>query len=517
MGMVGARAAYADPPGQGCYHNHPALDATAEALPAPDAEGQPRTFLELDAARHRVTFHVLTPVPSPGPDAAPGVGVRIWAGREYQLTAKRATDVVLTSGGPVFHGAPSVGSMTVTLWRAEWSPPPQVQGAVYYAPWVRAPADPGAATGVMRYLVRQAPPDPGATGLCAAAGWPKQDQLLADRAVGADYVFAWPHPTPVAWETMTALLNVLREHPPTWARDPARAQAFLDLDDFLEAAIRPGLRYDLRLASNAVWQLIDERLQAALAEAAAPARAAGRPTVWQMYNMGLLARAGKTVIGMDLIPAAQASPDFNRRVAGLLQALLISHGHGDHYDRHLVRACLDRGCPVWMPSSLAGEWEREPLVHPVNEDRADETNGLRIVARRGVHVWAASREDPHTVYYEVTFPSGPTLLFCGDLDYTQELERTPGKEVDLLVLPWRSPSARYEPGDPRQVAGRPAAVRAALDRIRPRCVLYSHYAELHHVYGGCPASYALAADLKRNIATPSEWMFWGEHLELPGP
>lgn len=515
--MVGVRAGHADPLGQGCYHNHPTLDATTEVLPTPGTEGQPRTFLELDTARYRVTFHVLTPAPTPGHGVAPKVGVRIWAGREYQLTAKRVAHVVLTSGGTVFHGAPSVGTMTMALWRAEWSPPPQVQGAVYYAPWIRAPATPGATTGTMQYLVRQAPPDLGATGRCAAAGWPKQDQLLADRPVGADYVFAWTHPTPVAWESMEALLNVLREHPPTWAHDPVREQAFLDLDDFLEAAIRPGRRYDLRQASQPVWQLVDERLQAALAEAAAPARAPGRLTVWQMYNMGLLARAGDAVIGMDLLPSAQASPDFNRRVASLLQALLISHGHSDHYDRDLVRACLGQGCPVWMPSSLAGEWEHEPLVHPVDEYRDAETNGLRIVARRGVHVWAASRKDPHTVYYEVTFASGPTLLFCGDLDYTRELERTPGREVDLLVLPWRSPSALYEPGDTRQVAERPVAVRAALQVIRPRYVLYSHYAELHHVYGGCPASYAIAADLKRNITTPSEWMFWGERLELPGP
>ena len=115
----------------------------------------------------------------------------------------------------------------------------------------------------------------------------------------------------------------------------------------------------------------------------------------------------------------------------------------------------------------------------------------------------------------MTFPAGRTVVFCGDLDYTREFEKTPGRAVDLLVIPWRSPSARYEPGAAEQTAERKDAVQIALDRVRPRDLLYSHYAELGHVHDGLPASYGIAAGLKRAVSALSEFLFWGEALRLP--
>ena len=91
------------------------------------------------------------------------------------------------------------------------------------------------------------------------------------------------------------------------------------------------------------------------------------------------------------------------------------------------------------------------------------------------------------------------------------------RTLDLLVIPWRSPSARYEPGAAEQVAERKEAVQIALDRVRPRHLLFSHYAELGHVRDGMEASYAIAAGLKRAVPAPSEWLFWGERLELAPP
>ena len=319
----------------------------------------------------------------------------------------------------------------------------------------------------------------------------------------------------VTLDRLDELAAALAQHPPGFSVDPAREPAFLELDRFFESAVRPGQPFDLAQMPNPLWQWIDRRLRRTLAQVKAAPADAEELAVWQLYNMGLLCRSGKAVVGMDLIAVPGTAPEFRRRVAARVDVLLVTHGHPDHYDADLVQACLEAGKPVLVPAAVAAEREAHPQLHGIDEFGAFDVAGIHLVARRGVHVWAGSRDDVHIVYYEVVFPTGRTVVFCGDLDYTREFEKTPGRAVDLLVIPWRSPSARYEPGAAEQTAERQDAVQIALDRVQPRGLLYSHYAELGHVHGGLPASYGIAAGLKRAVATPSEVLFWGESLRLP--
>lgn len=321
----------------------------------------------------------------------------------------------------------------------------------------------------------------------------------------------------VSLARLDELAGALAQLPPGFAVDPAREQVFLDLDRFFEAAVRPGQPFDLAQRPNPLWQWIDRRLLGTLAEAAAPPANPGGLTVWQMYNMGLLVRDAETVIGLDLISLPGTGPEFTRRTAGLVDALFITHEHPDHYDAALVQACLDAGKPVFLPAPLADARPPHPRLRAMDEFHETAAAGIHVTARRGIHVWAKARTDIHLVYYELAFPSGQALLFCGDLDYTREFEKTPDRALDLLVIPWRSPGARYEPGAAEQVAERKDAVQIAVDRVRPRHLLFSHYAELGHVHDGMEASYAIAAGLKRAVPAPSEWLFWGERLELAPP
>ncbi len=100
------------------------------------------------------------------------------------------------------------------------------------------------------------------------------------------------------------------------------------------------------------------------------------------------------------------------------------------------------------------------------------------------------------------------------MDYTREFEKTPEQHVDLLFLPWRNPNRFYEDGHSQQMGTTLDAARVALERVAPSAVIYTHCAELQHVYKGFPASYDMALELKRALPVPSELLFWGEKLAL---
>ena len=499
---------------RGLYNNNPILNAKSEALPGNLTAGQTNYFLELNPAQTNVVFYILAAPPASGNDSDIAAGVRIWSGKEYQVEAARLTNVALAAEGLQFHGTPATGSCTVELWRATWSPPPDTYGRFYYAPWVQ-----GQDGACRMYLVRQMPTT-GEADVDPASGamWATNDQFLASDFEGVDYSFRWVKTAPVKLERLEELIGVLDQHPPGFVLDPVREQAFLGMDNFFESAVQPWQSYDLNREPNEIWQLIERRLFRALDETEAPAADPDALTVWQMYNMGLLVRAGDKVVGMDLIPVSGGSPEFLRRIAALVDVLLVTHPHNDHYSTPLIRACVQAGKPVFMSSSYARDWKGNPNLHPVDEYLEEDVAGINVVGRRGVHIWTRDRNAIHIVYYEVGFPSGRSVIFCGDLDYTMEFTRTPDHAIDLLVLPWRSPSWLYEPGESRQTADRPVAVQIAVERVRPRFILHGHYAELGHVYDGAPASYAVAAELKRTVPVqPAEWMFWGECLLIPAP
>ncbi len=316
---------------------------------------------------------------------------------------------------------------------------------------------------------------------------------------------------------MKAALRTLNETPPTFGVSKVREAAFLKLGEFFESSIRIGGAHDLVRKPNAVWREIETRLLRVLVEIACPTDEA--LVLWQMYNSGVIIKSDEVIMGLDVIPMLRTygwdEPiDLTQQVARTLDFLLITHRHPDHYDKKLVRACLDMGMPVCMPESLAWEWETNVNLHAVSGSWEMDLNDIHIKGRKAFHVWREDIEDVPSVYYEVPTQTGYSFIFSGDADYTKVFEKTPDKKIDLLFLPWRNPNAAYEDGEPGQIGTTMDAVQVALDRVKPGVVLYEHYAELEHVYNGFPASYDIVADLKEKVGVPSEWLFWGERLDL---
>lgn len=314
-------------------------------------------------------------------------------------------------------------------------------------------------------------------------------------------------------------LKILDRHGPSFMNNAMREEAFLRIGEFFETTIREGQPFDLAKNPNPVWEIIEARLLKALDEIDQPAADARTITLWQMYNAGVILRQGGVVFGVDVIPMLRtygwAEPEgLTERIADRLDFLLVTHHHPDHYDRALVRACLDRDKPVALPEHLATEWPGRPTLRAISGGWATTWRDIRITARNAFHVWRDSMADVPLVYYELTLPGEYTLLFSGDADYTKAFEKTPEQPVHLLLLPWRNPNATFEDGHERQTHRTIDAVQMVCDHIQPAQILFEHYAELEHVYGAFPASYDMAVSLRQALQTPADWLFWGESVTL---
>ena len=315
-------------------------------------------------------------------------------------------------------------------------------------------------------------------------------------------------------------LKALDRNPPAFRANPERSRAFLEIGRFFDECIGAGRACDLKKRPSEVWRLIEPRLRAAADDVPATVLPRRGVAAWQMYNDGVIVKTDEVVIGLDVIPMPRFfgwnEPEgLTARLAGLVDILLVTHDHEDHYDRPLVRACLNMGKPVLLPDALARDWERDANLHPVCDGWKLDLCDLRITARRGFHVWREKIDDVPLAYYEVTCQEGYTFLFGGDVDYTKAFEKTPGQAVDLLFLPWRNPNERFEDGRPEQTGTTLDAVRVALDRVSPAALLYEHVAELNHIYESwAPASCDMALALKDHVGIPSELLFWGEKILL---
>ena len=305
--------------------------------------------------------------------------------------------------------------------------------------------------------------------------------------------------------TFQSSIQMLDKNPPDFSPNAIREKAFLSLGKFLEKNAREKQTYDLKKKNCPLWPIIRDRLIATLDDLDQTSLTHNQVMAWQWYNCGVIIKSDDVVIGMDIIAMPRffgwkEPPDLTERIAGQLDLLLISHQHKDHYDRKLIKACLRFGKPVFMPKPMALEWGFHPNLHGIEDGFTTDIDDLKIVARQGYHLWRQDINEVPLIYYEVTCQEGYTFIFGGD--------------IDLFFLPWRNPNAAYEDGQPEQKGSTLDAAKIAIDRIQPEKILYEHYAELDHIYGGFPHSYDIALNLKKHLPIPSELMFWGERIAL---
>lgn len=317
------------------------------------------------------------------------------------------------------------------------------------------------------------------------------------------------------------VLDELDQWPPAPVPCSERATCFEGIARFLEANVRPGQPFDLKLVTpNPLWFLFEDRLSQALEHwLTLPRPTVGALRVHQWYSSGVLVDDGNLRLGFDLVPLRrifgwQDRYNLTGRLADALDALFVTHRHEDHYDQELVRACVERNIPVYMPETLAHTWKAHACIVPVVHDQEWDLPGVHVHARTGVHVWRDDAESLPLCVYECAWPDHTAIVYGGDADYTQMPKPSAGLRIKAYFLPWRAPNARYEDGDDRQIGPLLEAVELGLQTICPEMMFYVHCAELEHMHDGFPASFNMALDLKQQVPIASELMFWGEYIDL---
>lgn len=87
-----------------------------------------------------------------------------------------------------------------------------------------------------------------------------------------------------------------------------------------------------------------------------PAPPEGELHVLKLYSSGVVLRTAHACIGIDIanISSYMYEAVGRRELADSLDALYVTHAHGDHYDTDLMMRVLTLGKPVVMPSEIVG-------------------------------------------------------------------------------------------------------------------------------------------------------------------
>ena len=234
-------------------------------------------------------------------------------------------------------------------------------------------------------------------------------------------------------------------------------------------------------------------------ESAAPAT---QLTIYKLYNEGTIIRGPGATFGVDIV----LHPDNNDLSAGfakLLDALFISHVHGDHNDQ---------------ASSLHSELKAagKPVILPEDND-ALPIGGILDSGTIGTAEWTALRgrhvqiDRPSSFFH---FKLGNrTIAHSGDNTRWMSFASSEfAKDLDVLML---KPENLYLHQDTADGTNHlQAAMEESLGKIRPRIVIPHHLLELGHGLGAYGHGMGLKLHSQVPQGTRVQMLHWGESLAL---
>lgn len=235
---------------------------------------------------------------------------------------------------------------------------------------------------------------------------------------------------------LSGIHDSLIQNPPGTGNPWIRDMCITFLDDYLQ---QPHVN-----RSSTIREFFVRRTTAALDEIER-LRVTNGVRMWHIYNHGYIFKTPKLCFGIDVTTtrhiwnlAWNIPDDIPYRIAGLLDALFVTHDHSDHADHELVDRMLAIRKKVVIPEPIQNKFSRgTEVLEPWGRKNI---LGLVAMARPAIHVYDNGRNVPGSTY-EIVTDSGVRILHPGDHDYTENLSwQSP---PDILIPKFDGVSPKY--------------------------------------------------------------------------
>lgn len=208
----------------------------------------------------------------------------------------------------------------------------------------------------------------------------------------------------------------------------------------------------------------------------------GEVAIWQLYNMGYVVKTKTQCFGIDL------HHKHATKLAPMIDFLLTTHNHGDHYSKALIAEMERLGKPVYSNFLSNGYKLKDGDKFTVGNIEiqtatVDHNKQLRkFVTTYQVNCYAKGKR-PYVI------------LFTGDAHNYEQLN--PTQKVDMFV--------------PHLAVG--LNMPKAIEKINPTTVLMSHILELGHAIDKWRWSYAYGIDQCEKQNREGVYLpVWGEMI-----
>ena len=210
----------------------------------------------------------------------------------------------------------------------------------------------------------------------------------------------------------------------------------------------------------------------------------GEVVMWQLYNMGYIVKTDKQCFGIDLYHK------HAEKLASMIDFLLITHRHGDHYSRNLVMELERQGKAVY--SNFWGKTHRVKTgdVITIGDISIKVTTvDHNATLKNFVNTYEVNCYDKQSDDY--------VIFFSGDAYNYEQLN--PSGKIDLFV--------------PHLAVG--LDMPKAIEKIKPTEVLMSHILELGHSITQWRWSYEYGINECEKLNREGVYLpVWGEMIRL---
>ena len=210
---------------------------------------------------------------------------------------------------------------------------------------------------------------------------------------------------------------------------------------------------------------------------------------WYFYNMGFVFKTPDACFGIDLcVPQG-------KRLAPLLDFLLVTHEHMDHFAGGLIPDMIAARKPVvtrFFPNSTVVEKPTE--LHFGN---------VRVKIDIGDHSPGQPDGSDNMLMFQIDCgPSANNAVIYHSGDGANYEKMTPDKPVDIFIP---------------HVSCCNMKVADAIRHVNPRFTFVSHLLELTHAIGGARWSFDYAFNAIKDLPADRTFVLtWGERWALPG-